>query len=147
LNSNSNLVILDSNFILLPFQFKIDYFYEIRLNIEGELRFIVFKQILDELDSKRRRESKGTKFIRLLKNSLLYLNKNKDKYNIEIVEDIKKDVETTDEFLIGRALKLQNLGQNVFIATNDSELRRKAKKLNIGTIFLRQKKYISIERA
>jgi len=147
LKSNTNLIILDSNFILLPFQFKIDYFDEIRLNIEGKLRFIIFQQILDELEAKRRRESKHTKFIRLLENGLLYLNKNKEKYNIEIMEDVKKEIETTDDFLIKAALKFQNIGQNVYIATNDSELRRKAKTLNINTIFLRQKRYLSIERA
>jgi len=147
LNSISNLIILDSNFILLPFQFKIDYFNEIRLNVEGKLRFIIFQQILDELDSKRRREPKRTNFIRLLENGLLYLNKNKGKYDIEIREDVKKDIETTDEFLLRMSNNLQKEGQNLYLATNDSELRRKAKKLKIGTVFLRQKKFLSIERA
>ncbi len=147
MNSISNLIILDSNFILLPFQFKIDYFNEIRLNVEGKLRFIIFQQILDELDSKRRREPKRTNFIRLLENGLLYLNKNKGKYDIEIREDVKKDIETTDEFLLRMSNNLQKEGQNLYLATNDSELRRKAKKLKIGTVFLRQKKFLSIERA
>jgi len=147
LNSISNLIILDSNFILLPFQFKIDYFNEIILNIEGKLRFIIFQQILDELDSKRRREPKRANFIRLLENGLLYLNKNIEKYDIEIREDVKKDIETTDDFLLRMLNELQNEGQNLYLATNDSELRRKAKKLNISTIFLRQKKFLSIERA
>ncbi len=147
MNSISNLIILDSNFILLPFQFKIDYFNEIILNIEGKLRFIIFQQILDELDSKRRREPKRANFIRLLENGLLYLNKNIEKYDIEIREDVKKDIETTDDFLLRMLNELQNEGQNLYLATNDSELRRKAKKLNISTIFLRQKKFLSIERA
>jgi len=146
LNSFINLIILDSNFILLPFQFKIDYFNEIRLNLEGKLRFIIYQQILDELDSKKRREPKRTNFIRLLENGLLYLNKNIEKYDIEIIDDVKNDVETTDDFLLRMSKELQNESQNLYLATNDSELRRKAKKLNIGTIFLRQKKYISIER-
>ncbi len=147
MNSISNLIILDSNFILLPFQFKIDYFNEIRLNVEGKLRFIIFQQILDELDSKRRRAPKRANFIRLLENGLLYLNKNIEKFNIEIREDVKKDIETTDGFLLRMLKELQNEGQNLYLATNDSELRRKAKKLNISTIFLRQKKFLSIERA
>ncbi len=146
MNSFINLIILDSNFILLPFQFKIDYFNEIRLNLEGKLRFIIYQQILDELDSKKRREPKRTNFIRLLENGLLYLNKNIEKYDIEIIDDVKNDVETTDDFLLRMSKELQNESQNLYLATNDSELRRKAKKLNIGTIFLRQKKYISIER-
>jgi len=82
----------------------------------------------------------------LLENGLLYLNKNIEKYDIEIIDDVKNDVETTDDFLLRMSKELQNESQNLYLATNDSELRRKAKKLNIGTIFLRQKKYISIER-
>ncbi|MFX0000249.1 MAG: PIN domain-containing protein [Candidatus Hodarchaeota archaeon] len=144
---NTNLIILDSNFILLPIQFKIDYFSEIRSILEGQLRFIVFQQILDELNSKRKREPKGNKFIRLLESGLEFLKKSKEKYNIEIMEEVKKDIEKTDEFLIRMSVKLQNLGHNVYLATNDSELRRKAKQLNIGVIFLRQKKYLSVERA
>ena len=147
MNSIINLIILDSNFILLPFQFKIDYFNEIRLKIEGKLKFIVFKQILNELEAKRKRESKRTKFLRLLENGLQYLKKNQEIYDIEIREDLKDDVETTDDFLIRMSKELQNIEQKVFIASNDSDLRRKAKILNIGTIFLRQKKYLSFERA
>lgn len=131
----------------MPFQFKIDYFNEIRINLTGQLRFIIFQQILDELDSKRKREPKGNKFIRLLENGLLYLKESKDKYNIEIMEEVKKEIETTDDFLIRMSIELHNQGQDVYLATNDSELRRKAKEVNIGTIFLRQKKYLSVERA
>ncbi len=35
----SNIVIIDSNFVLLPYQFKIDYLTEIRLILQGELKF------------------------------------------------------------------------------------------------------------
>ena len=72
MKSKLNLVILDSNFILLPFQFKIDYLNEIRLMIVGDLKYLIFQQIFDELDSKRRREQKSTKFIRLLESGISY---------------------------------------------------------------------------
>lgn len=147
MNSKVNIIILDSNFILLPFQFKIDYLNEIRIILVGRLKFIIFQQILNELESKRRRDKKSTKFIRLLENGILYIDKNKKYYNIEILEDIKEITEKTDDFLLRKSQELQIIGQNVYLATNDSELRRKAKRLNISTIFLRQKKYLSVERA
>ena len=143
---NPSLIIIDSNFILLPFQFKIDYLHEIRLELEGELRFIVFKQILDELEAKRRRESKSTKFIRLLDSGLLYLEKKQGDYDIFFFEDIKERDESTDEFLVKKSLELKDEGYNTFLATNDSELRKKARLAGIGSIFLRQKKFLSIER-
>ncbi|MFW9882244.1 MAG: PIN domain-containing protein [Candidatus Thorarchaeota archaeon] len=141
-----NLIIIDSNFVLLPLQFKIDYLTEIRLKLEGKLRFIIFKQILDELEAKRRRELKGTKFNRLLDSGLLYLEKNKAIFEVIFLEETKDDSELTDTFLLKKSLELKGEGYNIFLATNDSELRKKAKLSNINTIFLRQKKYLSIER-
>ncbi|UCD00960.1 MAG: hypothetical protein JSV23_08750 [Promethearchaeota archaeon] len=147
MSSNTTLVIIDSNFILLPFQFKIDYFNEIKLNIEGELRFIIFQQVLNELEFKRKREPKATKFVRLLDAGLSYLERNKEMYNIEILENFKENNETTDNFLIRMLEDLKKENQNVYLATNDSELRKKAKKKRISIIFLRQNKYLSIDRA
>jgi rRNA-processing protein FCF1 len=147
LKSNTNLIVIDSNFILLPFQFKIDYLHEIRRNLDGNLKFIIFQQVLNELEAKRRRELRSTKFIRLLDSGLLYLERNKEKYQVEYNNEIKQDNELTDDFLIRRIKELKGNFQNVFLATNDSELRKKARLANINTIFLRQKKYLFIERA
>ena len=142
----SDIVIIDSNFVLLPFQFKIDYLNEIRVNLEGKLKFIFFRQILNELEAKRKREPKATKFHRQLKSGLLYLEKNKTNFNIEYIEEIKDKFETTDDFLLRKLINLKEESRNIFLATNDSELRKKAKRLKISTIFLRQKKFLSIER-
>ncbi|MFX0023162.1 MAG: PIN domain-containing protein [Candidatus Hermodarchaeota archaeon] len=145
MKSKKNIVIIDSNFILLPFQFKIDYFDEIRFKLEGEIKFIIYQQILDELEAKRIKEQKTTNFINFLESGLLYLKKNKERYNIDILKDTKNENETTDDFLIRmlKNLKIQN--QNIYIATNDSDLRRKAKMIQINSIFMRQKRYISID--
>lgn len=147
MKSNTNLIIIDSNFILLPFQFKVDYFNEIRLKIEGEIKFIILQQILNELESKKRREPKATKFRKLLDSGLLYLDRNKENYDIKFLAKIKKDNETTDDFLLRLLKNLKKESQNVYLATNDSKLRKKARELNISIIFLRQKKYLSIERS
>ncbi len=146
MKSKTSIVIIDSNFILLPFQFKIDYFLEIRQILEGKLKFIIFQQILYELESKKRREPEATKFRRFLESGLLYLERSNDKYRIEIMEEVKNDYETTDEFLLKKAIAFKIHGNNVYLATNDSELRKKAHNQHINTIFLRQKKYLSIEK-
>ncbi len=145
MNSKKSIIVIDSNFILLPFQFKIDYFDEIRFNIEGEIRFIIYQQIFDELEAKRKKQQKTAKFIKFLESGLIYLEKNKERYNIDILEDIKNENETTDDFLIRMLKDLKKENQNIYIATNDSDLRRKAKIIKINSIFMRQKKYISID--
>ncbi len=142
-----NLIVIDSNFILLPFQFKIDYLNEIRSKLEGKLRFIIFKQILNELVAKKRRESKSTKFKRLLDSGLLYLEKNKVNFDIVFYEEVKENSESTDDFLLRKSLELKKKEDNIFLASNDSELRRKARGLHINTIFLRQKKFLSFDRS
>ncbi|UCC18948.1 MAG: hypothetical protein JSV62_12680 [Promethearchaeota archaeon] len=147
MKSSVNLVVIDSNFILLPFQFKIDYFSEIRIKIEGHIRFIIFQQIFNELDSKRKRSPKATNFARFYDSGLLYLEENKKKYEIIISKDLKRENETTDDFVIRMLNNLKIESRNVYLATNDVALRKKAKLIDISTIFLRQKKYLSIERA
>lgn len=142
-----NVIIIDSNFILLPFQFKIDYLNDIYLKLEGKIRFYIFKQILDELNAKIIRETKARKFNRQLKGGMNYLEKNEKVYPIYFIDEIKNDNETTDEFLLKWCIRLKKEYRHVFLATNDSELRKKAKNSNINVIFLRQKKYISIERS
>lgn len=146
MRSKHNLIILDSNFILLPYQFKVDYLNEIRLNLEGEVEFIIFKQILNELEAKQVREPNATKFQREFKSGLSYLEKNRNKYDITFLDETKKAIETTDDFLLRKAIELKIKNQLIFLATNDSILRKKAREFGLNTIFLRQKKYLSFER-
>ncbi len=140
-----NLIVIDANFILLPFQFKIDYLYEIDASLEGKTIFIVYKQILDELEAKRIREPEARKFHMNFKSGLLYLEKNNEKYNIDYKQNIKLKDETTDNFLLKSCMKLKSINKRVLLATNDAELRRKANKMEVSTIFLRQKKYLSFD--
>ncbi|MFX1357937.1 MAG: PIN domain-containing protein [Promethearchaeota archaeon] len=140
-----NSVVIDSNFIFLPFQFKIDYLTEITENLGIKTEFIIYKQILDELKAKNRRERKKEKFRKQLEASLLYLENFKDKFNIIFNNTIKKDDETTDNFLLRKCIDLKKKNIYIFLATNDSDLRRKAKSIGLNVIFMRQKKFLSFE--
>ncbi len=140
-----NIVIIDANFILLPFQFKIDYLNEIRNLLEGKISFIIFRQVLNELEAKKKREPNSVKFGKLLDSGLLYLDKNMEKFPIEFLDDIKESNETSDEFLIRKAIEMKTKQKAIFLATNDAELKRLAKEKKISRIFLRQKNYLSIE--
>jgi rRNA-processing protein FCF1 len=141
-----NLVIIDSNFLLLPYQFKIDYLNEIYLNLEGKIRFYIFKQSLNELEAKIRRESKTRKLQRQFKAAMNYLDKNEKIYPIYFVDEVKIESETTDEFLLRKCNEFKKEYKKIFLATNDSELRTKAKNSKINVIFLRQKRFLFIDR-
>ena len=140
-----NFIVVDANFVLLPFQFKIDYLYEITASLEGNTIFIVYKQIFDELEAKKFREPNATKFHMNLKSGLSYLEKNNGKFNILYRQNIKSKEETTDNFLLKSCQELKEKNKKVYLASNDTELRRKARKIGINTIFLRQKKYLSFD--
>jgi rRNA-processing protein FCF1 len=142
---HKNFVIIDSNFVLLPFQFKIDYLTEITRNLEGVIEFIVYKQILDELKAKKKREEKKTKFKNQLKAGLLYLNKFKDDFNIKFKNNTKIEYEKTDDFLLRKCIELKKVAKHIFLATNDAELRKRAKSSGINVIFMRQRKLLDIE--
>ena len=140
-----NLIVIDANFVLLPFQFKIDYLYDIRYNLEGGTIFILFKQILDELEAKRLREPNATKFMMNLKSGLSYLKDNDAKYNIVYNHLTKLSGETTDDFLIRKCKDLKGKEKKVYLASNDADLRRKARNIDVSTIFLRQKKFLAFD--
>jgi rRNA-processing protein FCF1 len=76
-----------------------------------------------------------------------YLEKNKNVYMITFLDDIKKDNETTDDFLLRKAIEFKLENNFIFLATNDSILRKRARDFGLKTIFLRQKKYLSFERS
>ena len=135
-----NLVVIDTNFIFLPYQFKVDYIDEIYLKLEGRSRFYIFKQSLDEINAKILREPKGRKLHRLFKSGMRYLEKNEKIYPIYFIDEIKNADETTDDFLLRWCISFKKDFKNVFLATNDSELRKRAKNSNINVIYLRQKK-------
>jgi hypothetical protein len=140
-----NLIVIDANFILLPFQFKIDYLYDIDSSLEGRTVFILFKQIFDELEAKRLREPNATKFIMNLKSGLSYLENKNEKYNIVYNHLTKSNKESTDDFLVRNCQKLKEKENRVYLASNDADLRRKVRKIGVSTIFLRQKKFLSFD--
>jgi len=144
---DDNIVVFDSNFILLPYQFKIDYLNDIYLNLEGKTRFYIFKQSLDEIEAKIRREPKTRKLKRQFKGGMAYLDKNEKIYPLYFIKEIKEKNETTDEFLLKWCRKFKKEYKKVYLATNDSELRKKAKNSNVNIIFLRQQKFLVIERS
>jgi rRNA-processing protein FCF1 len=139
---NDYYVIIDSNFLFLPFQFKIDYLNEIEMNLGVKSKLVIFQQIIDELNSKQKREPNARKFEKNLQASKLYLEKNMDKYNIQYIDKRKNFNETTDEFLLNECINYKAENNKVFLATNDSDLRKKANELGIHTIYLKQKKYL-----
>ncbi|MBS7641038.1 MAG: hypothetical protein QXN24_04250 [Candidatus Bathyarchaeia archaeon] len=124
-------VILDTNFLLLPLQFKIDIFAEIERLI-GKFEPIVLSTTLNEL--KKLVGSRSVKISRLALSAMEIVKK------CRIIEVDVKPEENYDDVILRIAKE-----NNYVVATNDRLLRRKLRKAGITTIFLRQRAYLDIE--
>ncbi|MHA1727388.1 MAG: type II toxin-antitoxin system VapC family toxin [Promethearchaeota archaeon] len=143
-------VLLDANFLFLPIQFKIDIYEEIK-NLLGLVKLIVLPEVITELRHKVQREP-GKKFKRDFMKSLELLNKKQlqipelflDSVKIKNLGIKNKDIYVNvDDYILTVSKKLKKSKINIYIASNDKEIRKKAKKNGIKTIYMRQNRYIT----
>ncbi|MHA1680262.1 MAG: hypothetical protein ACTSUE_04600 [Promethearchaeota archaeon] len=146
-----SIVALDSNFAFVPIQFKIDIFHEIPLLMEEKTQIILFSGIFDELlllegrDAGRRGTPNIFAALKLIRMKL-------EEKKVLLVEHEKREGELVDDYLVRSSKALQE-GNGllpsfkpgiVVIATNDKELKRKARAAGIKVIQVRNKKHLSI---
>ena len=128
-NRNNKLVILDTNAILMCFEYSIDLDNEI-LNLVGKCKIIIPKPVYDEINilAKKGRENKKNKAIGSLK-----LIKNYKIISFECNLSV-------DEAVLYYAKKL-----DAYVVTNDIELRKKLKIESIPVIYLRGKQRLILD--
>lgn len=119
-------VLLDTNFLLLPFQRRIDIFEEIPKLLGRTVTFLVLPQILQELKWIELKGSEKEKRAARSSKDLIDLH-------CEIVENVSILDMDADTALLRYSAKTGAL-----VATNDSDLRRELKKQGSRAIFLRK---------
>ena len=126
---NSKEVVIDTNFFMVPFQFNVDIITELE-NLLPSYTLTTPNFVINELKGLKR-NNKGK--VRLNANLALKLaNSSK----IEIKDISLLENETVDDAL---------LRVSEVLATNDIELKKRAKEKGITIVYLRQKKYIAVE--
>ena len=122
-NKQEKTVILDSNAIMMPFEFSIDLEKELT-GLLGKYHIIIPLSIVRELEflSKHGRGKK-----RIIAKASLKLISKYDTMNI--------DEHKGDDAVFCLAKKL-----NSIVVTNDKELKKRLKEISIPVIFLRAKK-------
>ncbi|MBT4334401.1 DNA-binding protein [archaeon] len=117
-------IILDSNFLMIPFQFNIDIFEEIKRICNFNYELFIIDKTIEELENLKEKEAKLA--LQLIKTkNIQQVTTNKDK----IVDD----------------LILENLTENTIIATQDKGLKDRLKEKMIPMITLRQKKHLILK--
>ncbi|SRR3989344_496364 len=114
-------IIIDTNFFLAIYQFKIDIFQEIQNLLPFSYQIITIDKVIQELENIKGKHKTAA-------NYALKLIKEKD------LKILKTGKGHTDDILI-------NLSKKAIISTQDKELKQKLK----NYITIRQKKYLIIK--
>ena len=126
---DSKEVVIDTNFFMVPFQFNVDVISELE-KLLPSYKLTTPSFVINELKGLKKNNKGKT---RLNANLALKLaNSSK----IEIKDISLLENETVDDAL---------LRVSEVLATNDIELKKRAKDKGITVAYLRQKKYIAVE--
>ena len=126
---DSKEVVIDTNFFMVPFQFNVDIITELE-KLLPSYKLTTPSFVINELKGLKR-NNKGK--IRLNANLALKLA-NSSKVEIKDISLLEN--ETVDDAL---------LRVSEVLATNDIDLKNRAKEKGITVAYLRQKKYIAVE--
>nr|MCK4929559.1 nucleotide-binding protein [Nanoarchaeota archaeon] len=123
-------VILDTNFLLIPGQFKVDIFTEIEKLMSEPFVLCIVDKALAELNKLTVAGKEKDRFAAKL---ALVLIRQK---NLKTLRSFSK--KSVDDIIVKKA------DNNTFIATQDKALRKRLKLKQAKIIGLRQKKYLII---
>lgn len=145
-------IILDTNFLLLPFTLKIDIFGEIERIMYEPYKIIILKETVKELE-KIQKEQKGKH--KLNAKAALQLIKAKNLSILDSSPQIKKNRKSLDESFLRKQKDLNRnvnsndviaddiilkiVDTNTIVATQDKILQKKLKNKNIRLILLKNK--------
>ena len=126
-------VILDTNFLMIPLQFRVDIFSELNRICHFNYTLLVYGQTVDELKNVMKKQ-KG-----LHKKAAQFALKLIKLKNIEIIDSEQRDVDS---------LILENLDKDTIVATQDIMLKKEVLEKGSSVVILRKKQHLQlIEKA
>ncbi|MFW9800329.1 MAG: PIN domain-containing protein [Candidatus Thorarchaeota archaeon] len=127
-------VVVDTNFMTVPSQFNVDVFSEAERVLESRVEFVVLSSVKTEIDAKAR-DAKGGSDKRAFKIAGELVNR----CRIAEIEDSLLKLPVDDQ-LLEYATHVEGV-----LATNDKELRTRARALGIPVLFLRAQKHLALD--
>ncbi len=121
-------LIIDTNFLLIPFQFSFDIFSEFERIKTEPIQIFVLDKSIDELN-KIVREQKGK-------------DKSAAKMALQLVET-RADILMTEGEDYVDDLIVSLADKDTIVATQDKELKKRVQKKGAKLIIMKQKKYLS----
>lgn len=147
---NKKTIILDTNFLLIPFSLKVDIFSEIDKIINFPYEFVILEQSIDELKKIIENSSEKGRNKEAAKSALRLINIKKEKKEVKIVNFLKNKQKTLYKDINSKSISVDDIilnlnNKNIIIASQDTILRKKLKNKNIKTIYLRNKKKMEMK--
>lgn len=122
---------MDSNFLMIPFQFHIDIFQEMEYLLQKKVDFIVPSAVKSELTGISSRGGEGAPEASL---ALQLASR------CRVVEVALQPGETVDDAIIKASQKL-----GAIVATTDIELKKRLRDINVPVVYLREKSKLEVE--
>jgi len=125
-------IVLDSNALFVPLQFKIDIFEELKTLLKMNFELIVLLQVRRELE-------------KLAEEGSPKMRKNAS-YALKLAERCKL-VKMNEEFLVSPDDVIVEAARawNCPVFTNDRKLRKRLRNINVPVIYVRQKSRLEID--
>ncbi len=126
-----NEVVIDTNFFMAVFQFKIDILDELK-KVVPSYKLTTPKFVISELEGLKTNKNQN---IRKQATMALKIAKSGD---VEIMDVSTLNGESVDDALL-------RISKSKILATNDIQLKKRAKEASIQVAYIRQKRYIAID--
>lgn len=120
-------VIIDTNFLMIPYKFRVDIFSEISRICNFNYKLLIMEKTVDELKGIIKSQPRKDKKAAQLALKLIGLK------NIGVVASKENDVDSAI---------LQVAGKDIVVATQDRFLKRQLAEKGASVITMRQKKYL-----
>ena len=136
MGNSGKTILLDTNFLLIPSQFKVDIFAELDRVCDFQHTAAVMDSTVAELKSLSADAGKSLKDRRGAKMALQLLEAGQ----VAVIKS-RKVFKSADKAI----LEFASANKDVMVATQDRELKRRLKALGVSVAVLRQKSHIVID--
>lgn len=134
---NMARIILDTNFLLIPGQFKVQIFEELQDAFILPYRLQIIDKTLDELEKLVKTAKLPDKTAAKIALGLIGC------YKVDILPTKRLKSDNVDDLII-ETLSHKGPTEKIYVATQDKELKKRVLENNGKIITLRQKKYLKI---
>ena len=134
------IVLLDTNFLLIPAQFKVDIFAELGRICDFSYEVVVLEATVNELQGIMEDKTASAKDRRAAGLGLQLIKAK----NVRVIKVERKVFKSPDKAILEFAVAGNRLvNRSVFVATQDKELKDNLRARGVCVIILRQKQHLA----